>query len=159
MIYYDESDTMKYLVIFMSILGIFCGSIAFYFILKQLLISKKSLSYLQTTGEIIKVELVKSFSSDGYEIDTYIVYRYLINNIEYFSDVIRYGPKVLEYERYDLKYSKGDIVNVFYDSINPEFAVLENGEGQMYLNLYTLIIPILILLFSFISLYNGIFRN
>lgn len=98
-----------------------------------------------TEGEVVSVRRV--YIRGGIGVVRYrVAYLYYVNGIPYTGWIVSFRG-MPTFEEVDRKYYPGKSVLVYYDSIKPEYAVLEPGAlgGRMY---GPIVVPVLFFLFG-----------
>jgi hypothetical protein len=147
-------------MLILSCLCIIWGTI-FYFIMKALTLSVKSLSWPTTEGEVIASEVLQANPGDtGMLVNKHMVvirYSYMVDGVPYVSDVISFGELLFQFlnkglrskrgaEYLSSKYPVGSAVTVYYRSGNPKQSVLQPGVLDANLMLILMIFGIVGLL-------------
>jgi len=116
-----------------------------------------------TSGEIIRSQLGITTDSDG---DTYrpeVAYEYVVNDIRYINDRLRFDGGIYSSNRDNAarkvaQYEMGMTVSVFYDPTDPQEAVLERNLTtgiQTYLGVGIILLAIGIFLIIYYFRHQG----
>jgi hypothetical protein len=131
--------------IIFSALGAFLIGLAIYSYIK----GKQSLKWLRTRGEIIQIDLKNVEYSDSTDHQFILKFKFAINDIEYIGKKVIHMTYESESSKYNKIYYLKKLVDVYYNSKNPEENDLEIGVDYNF---------ILLIFFGFIILVCGIFK-
>jgi len=114
-------------------------------------------------GKVLKSNLIASSGNNRNYSHYYapqITYTYTVNNKNYTSQRIALGMRAFVrtseiYERYLERYPKDSVVNVYYNSANPEIALLELGVANLTWYYVFAVLSVLCGIFLLINYFTG----
>jgi hypothetical protein len=110
--------------------------IAYHYVIPDFLAAKKSENWKQTTGEVLKSEIVQKTQTNSINnkrvFRVQITYRYEINDTDYLGTYITIDPskewtEFRKAHQFVQKYSAGTFHNVYYDQFEAEKSALKPG--------------------------------